>query len=97
MGLKEKIVFKSNVQSDFENQTPIAVWGNYHNVDPNKIILFQPAPVSSDQEVGEDWLFLFSLLDSLQRKKNKTPHFKYVYNDTLLTYYLRKSMQQHAN
>ena len=54
MGLKEKIVFKSNVQSDFENQTPISVWGNYYNVDPNKIILFQPAPVSSDQEVGED-------------------------------------------
>ena len=38
----------------FEMETPIAVWGNYQNVDPNKVILFQAAPVSSDQEVGED-------------------------------------------
>lgn len=54
MALNDKIVFKSNVQSDFGNQTLIAVWDNYQNVDPNKIILFHPASISSDQEVGDD-------------------------------------------
>lgn len=53
-GLKRQDLFKSNVQADFGNQAPIAVWNNYQNVDPNKIILFPPASISSDQKVGED-------------------------------------------